>query len=154
VRAGDPYYCHCQKTARLLAEALELPPEAYSVAFQSRLGRAPWVQPYTDERIQALARGGVKSLDVICPAFAADCLETLEEVNIRYAEDFRAAGGESFRYIPALNDTPAHISALGDLLRQALSGWLLPVADAAELEERQRRASALEPLFSGSTRPR
>lgn len=153
VRAGDPYYCHCQKTARLLAESLDLPASRFSVAFQSRLGRAPWVQPYTDELIPALVQRGVKSLEVICPAFAADCLETLEEVSIRYAADFKAAGGESFRYIPALNDAPSHIAQLGALLARNLEGWLPAEVSAAERERREQRAISLEPRFSGRERP-
>jgi ferrochelatase len=86
---------------------------------------------------------------VICPAFAADCLETLEEVRLRYAEDFRAAGGESFRYIPALNDEPVHIAMLGALLSDSLSGWLLPAVSPAEIAAREQRAAVLEPAFSG-----
>jgi ferrochelatase len=152
VRSGDPYYCHCQKTARLLTEALALAPDAYSVAFQSRLGRAPWVQPYTDQLIPKLVKAGVKSLDVICPAFAADCLETLEEVSIRYADDFKAAGGDSFRYIPALNDAPVHIEMLGSLLSTALSGWMLEPSTTEDIRARQQRAAELEPAFTGTAK--
>lgn len=128
---GDPYFCFCQKTARLLAEALELPAGSWSVSFQSRLGRQPWLQPYTDLVIPQLARSGVKTMDVICPGFAADCLETLEEVALRYREDFLEAGGQAFRYIPALNADPAHIDALGQLVSRHLSGWL-PAAESAD----------------------
>lgn len=128
---GDPYFCFCQKTARLLAEALELPAGSWSVSFQSRLGRQPWLQPYTDLVIPQLARSGVKTMDVICPGFAADCLETLEEVALRYREDFLEVGGQAFRYIPALNADPAHIDALGQLVSRHLSGWL-PAAESAD----------------------
>jgi ferrochelatase len=88
VLAGDPYYCFCEKTARLIAEALQLEKGSWSVSYQSRLGKQPWLQPYTDLVIPQLARSGVSSLDVICPGFAADCLETLEEVALRYRDDF------------------------------------------------------------------
>ena len=121
VVAGDPYARQCRQTATLLAQALKLPTERWSVAFQSRLGKAPWIKPYTDVELPRLAQGGVRKLDVICPGFAADCLETLEEVAIRYAADFRLAGGEALRYIPALNDSYAHLSALADLLARELA---------------------------------
>ncbi|MES0874449.1 ferrochelatase [Sinimarinibacterium thermocellulolyticum] len=143
-QAGDPYYCLCQKTARLLAEALALAPSAWSVSFQSRVGRARWLAPYTDERIAALAGAGVRHLDVICPGFAADCLETLEEVSLRYGEAFVAAGGAALRYIPALNAQSAHIDALAALLRKHLHGW--PTAtgiDGDVVEQRQHRARSL-----------
>ena len=115
VDKGDPYFDQCQRTAAVLAEALDRT-RAWSVSFQSRLGRAPWLQPYTDQEVPRLAKAGVKKLDVICPGFSTDCLETLEEVAIRYAQDFERAGGERLRYIPALNDSPAHIDALADLV--------------------------------------
>lgn len=130
---GDPYYCHSQKTARLLAEALQLPAQRWSVSFQSRLGKQPWLMPYTDEVVKQLAARGVRRLDVICPGFSADCLETLEEVAMRYRDDFIAAGGAEYRYVPALNDAPAHIEALADLALRHLCGWPLqePGDDAA-----------------------
>jgi ferrochelatase len=151
VLAGDPYYCQCQKTARLLAEALQLAEGTFSVAFQSRFGKLPWVQPYTEPSIAALAARGVHQLDVICPGFAADCLETLEEVQLRYAETFVKAGGAALRYIPALNDDTAHIDALGAIALRQLHDWIPAPAGAAGLAARQQRASTLEPLFSGST---
>ena len=150
VLAGDPYYCHCQKTARLLAEALQLAPEQYSVAFQSRFGKLPWVQPYTEPVIQALAGRGVRRLDVICPGFAADCLETLEEVQLRYGETFTAAGGAALRYIPALNDHAEHVQALAGILLRQLRDWLPPLDDAAALQERAQRADGLQARFSGA----
>lgn len=121
--AGDPYHCHCQKTARLVAERLELPPEQWAVAFQSRFGRAEWLQPYTGALLAEWAKTGVKSVDVICPGFAADCLETLEEIAIENRQTFLESGGERYRYIPALNDTPAHIDALADLIGRHAAGW-------------------------------
>jgi len=149
VTNGDPYYCQCQKTGRLLAEALELPKDAYSISFQSRFGKAPWVQPYTDQTIRALAGRGVKSLDVICPGFSADCLETLEEISIGYGEEFHQAGGQTFRYIEALNDHDEHIDAIGTMLDAHLAGWLMPVPAAEEGNIRVARAAALENAFYG-----
>ena len=121
VDAGDPYHEQCQISARLLAEALQLPAGECTVAFQSRFGKLPWVQPYTQETIVKLAGQGLRKLDVICPGFAADCLETLEEVAIRYAEDF-ARGGGTLRYIPALNDHGSHLDALSGRLLRELNG--------------------------------
>ena len=141
---GDPYYCHAQKTARLLAAALELSDTQWSVSFQSRIGRAKWLSPYTDVVIDQLAHQGLKRLDVICPGFPTDCLETLEEVALRYGEQFRAAGGESLRYIPALNARGDHVEALAQLAERHLSGW--PVTTArpspghdAHIEHRARQ---------------
>ncbi|AXQ28825.1 ferrochelatase [Solimonas sp. K1W22B-7] len=139
-RAGDPYFCHCHKTARLLAERLGLSEGQWSVSFQSRLGRTPWLQPYTEPQIQKLAKGGLRKLDVICPGFSADCLETLEEIALRYGESFRKAGGEALRYIPALNDSPAHIAALKKLVERELAGWEYPAESVADLEARVARA--------------
>ncbi|MCX7060525.1 MAG: ferrochelatase [Gammaproteobacteria bacterium] len=153
VTAGDPYYCQCQKTGRLLAEALELPKDSYSISFQSRFGKAPWVQPYTDATVRALATRGVKTLDVMCPGFAADCLETLEEISIGVGEDFVAHGGSAFRYIPALNDHDEHIEMIAGLLEDGLAGWLMPVPEADAVETRLARAAALEPAFRGQVLP-
>lgn len=121
--AGDPYHCECHKTARLVAEALELKRDDYRVAFQSRVGREEWLRPYTDETVAALARGGVRTLDVISPGFSADCLETLEEIAMQNAEIFREHGGGALRYIPALNDRADHIRFLADLAMKHLAGW-------------------------------
>jgi ferrochelatase len=122
-RAGDPYHGQCQRTAQRLADALELKPAEWAIGFQSRIGRAAWLQPYTDHLIETLARDGVKTLDVIAPGFAADCLETLEEIRLRYAALFREKGGGELRYIPALNDEPAHIAALAGIARRQLQDW-------------------------------
>lgn len=142
---GDPYYCFSHKTARLTAAALGLDDSQWSLSFQSRVGRAQWLSPYTDVAIERLARSGTRRLDVICPGFAADCLETLEEVALRYGEQFRAAGGEALRYIPALNARPTHIDALAALARRHLAGWpeiaTAPV-DAALVQRAQAQLQA------------
>jgi ferrochelatase len=128
--AGDPYYCHCQKTARLVAERLALPRERYEVSFQSLFGREEWLRPYTEETMRAMAAAGVRSLDVICPGFSADCLETIEEIDGLNREIFLHAGGTSYRYIPALNDRPDHLKLLADLVRRNLAGWIEPQTSA------------------------
>ncbi|HUP92852.1 MAG TPA: ferrochelatase [Solimonas sp.] len=120
VDLGDPYLDQCRRTAQLLAAALQLGEQEWTLAFQSRVGRAAWLQPYTDLVIPQLARDGKRTLDVVCPGFAADCLETLEEVALRYAALFRASGGTALRYVPALNDAPAHVDLLASIARAAL----------------------------------
>ena len=114
--SGDPYYGQCVATAEALAQRLALPPERWQLTFQSRFGREPWLQPYTDKTLEALPGQGVRSVDLICPGFSADCLETLEEIEGENREIFEAAGGERFRYIHALNDRPEHIDALAQLV--------------------------------------
>lgn len=116
---GDPYYCHCHKTARLLAARLALADDAWSVSFQSRFGREEWLKPYTDAQLATLAARGIRTLDVIAPGFAADCLETLEEIAVEYRDIFLQLGG-TLRYVTALNDTPLHLDALSDALAEAL----------------------------------
>jgi ferrochelatase len=116
VAQGDPYRAQCERTAALLAQRLGLAREEWSVSFQSRFGRARWLQPYTIEAVAELARRGVKSLAVMCPGFAADCLETLEEIGIENRDAFRAAGGEQYHYIPALNARPDHVAAMRALV--------------------------------------
>jgi ferrochelatase len=123
IALGDPYNALCHRTAQLVAEKLQIPTDYWQVVFQSRFGRAKWLQPYCEPTLIELAKQGCKTVDIICPGFAADCLETLEEINIRYRESFLAAGGEKFHYIPALNDTPHHIHALSNLIVQNLQGW-------------------------------
>jgi protoporphyrin/coproporphyrin ferrochelatase len=120
---GDPYYCHCVKTVRLLREALGWPQERLLLTFQSRFGSAEWLKPYTAETIERLAKSGVKRLAVITPGFAADCIETLEEMGIRGAEQFHKHGGEGFAALPCLNDTEAGIAALSAIIERELSGW-------------------------------
>lgn len=112
-RDGDPYERHCQATARAVATRLGLTQADWSVSFQSRVGTAQWLAPYTTETVQALARRGVQTLDVVCPGFAVDCLETIDEIGVEAAEDFHKAGGRSLRYLTALNATESHLIALG-----------------------------------------
>jgi ferrochelatase len=144
---GDPYYCHCQKTARLVAEKLELNEAEWMVTFQSRFGREPWLQPYCDKTLEVLPAQGVKAVDIICPGFSADCLETLEEVNMDNREIFMQAGGEHYHYIPALNDREDHINALCEVLTAHMFGWpeTMPGWDAGKraLEEKHSRERAL-----------
>jgi ferrochelatase len=120
---GDPYHCECQKTARLLARQLGLDEAKYIVAFQSRLGKAEWLQPYTAPTLQSLGKAGVGRVDVICPGFVSDCLETLEEIDMEGRRDFLAAGGKEFHYIPCLNESPAWIKALSEIAEQHMIGW-------------------------------
>ena len=120
---GDPYHCHCQKTGRLVAEELELEEEQWTLSFQSRVGRDEWLRPYTDETVVELAGKGIGRLDVACPGFSADCLETLEEIAMQNAEFFEDAGGESLHYIPALNARDDHIDFLTTLIGQHTHGW-------------------------------
>ena len=124
MNAGDPYHCECQKTGRLLAEALGLGKDDYLVTFQSRFGKAEWLQPYTDVTVAALAARGVKNLAVVTPGFAADCLETLEEIAVENAEIFKHSGGENFAAIPCLNDSEAGMAVLRHLVMRELQGWL------------------------------
>ncbi len=123
VNRGDPYARQCETTARLLAQSLELQDSEWAVSYQSRLGRAAWLQPYTDATVRSLAQQGVSTLDVVCPGFAADCLETLEEIAQQNRAIFRAAGGQELRYIPALNTSPEHIAALAGLIRRHTQDW-------------------------------
>ncbi|GLQ89554.1 ferrochelatase [Dyella flagellata] len=123
VAAGDPYLHQCQVTTRLLGERLGLEASQLSMSFQSRVGREPWLQPYTDETVRRFAHEGVRRLDVACPGFAVDCLETLEEIAMQNAEFFTTAGGETLRYIPALNDSDAQVASLGALILQHGQGW-------------------------------
>ena len=118
---GDAYHCHCQKTARLLADAIETPTR---LTFQSRFGRAEWLQPYLDEPLERLPGEGVKRIAVAAPGFTADCLETLEEIALRGKEQFMGGGGERFAYLSCLNAKPGHVEFLADLAKRNLAGWL------------------------------
>lgn len=120
VEAGDPYQRKCALTARALAAALGLDDAQWSISFQSRVGTAEWLKPYTDDTLAALAKRGVRQLDAICPGFAVDCLETVDEIGHEGDETFRKAGGGSLRYIPALNATPEHVALIAHLLRSQL----------------------------------
>ena len=137
---GDPYHCECHKTARLVAERLGLREDAYLVTFQSRFGRAKWLEPYTAPTLEALARKGVGRVDVVCPGFVADCLETLEEIAMEGRETFLAAGGKEFHYVPCLNDRPAWIHALADVCELHGAGWL-PRRDARAAAEEAAAAT-------------
>ncbi|MFB9067105.1 ferrochelatase [Pseudofulvimonas gallinarii] len=128
VDAGDPYYGQCRASAAAIAARLGLAADQWSISFQSRVGREPWLQPYTDARIPELAAAGVRRLDVACPGFAADCLETLEEVAMQYRDLFLGSGGERFDYVPALNDDAGHADALAELVRAQCADWP-PFAD-------------------------
>ena len=139
---GDPYHCQCHKTTRLVAQRLGLPESSYLTTFQSRFGKAEWLQPYTDTTLKALAGQGVKSVQVICPGFSADCLETLEEIGEENRDCYLAAGGEQFDYIPCLNAEPGHITALAAIVTEQLSGWLQDKTDNAGTA-RQARARTL-----------
>ncbi len=121
---GDPYHCQCQKTTRLLRERLGWDKDAINTTFQSVFGPEEWLKPYTVEHVAALARAGKKKIAVISPAFAADCIETLEEIQGEIREAFLHAGGEVFTYIPCLNDQDGHIAALIDVVRANLAGWV------------------------------
>lgn len=141
---GDPYHCHCHKTARQLAQRLQLADHQWQLTFQSRFGRTEWLQPYTQPTVQALARSGVRKVDVICPGFVADCLETLEEIAMECRKAFLDAGGSEFGYIPCLNDRDGWIDALADIARQHLCGWIDPPAqEPADLARRVGRARGL-----------
>jgi protoporphyrin/coproporphyrin ferrochelatase len=120
---GDPYHCHCRKTARLLGEALG---RELLVTFQSRFGRAKWLEPATDTTLAALPAQGIRKIAIVAPGFSADCLETLEELAIRGRETFLAAGGTDFAYLPCLNDSPAGAAMLRTILARELAGWIDP----------------------------
>lgn len=141
-QAGDPYFCQCQKTSRLVAERLELPAARWSVAFQSRFGREPWLKPYTDHLLREWGEQGARSVAVVCPGFSADCLETLEEIAMLNRDIFLAAGGKSFHYIPALNERTDHVEALADIILERTQDWREALGEA-EIEARTRRARAL-----------
>jgi ferrochelatase len=121
---GDPYHCQCQKTSRLLRERLGWPEERIVTTFQSRFGPEEWLKPYTVEEVARLAETGIKRIAVIAPAFSADCIETLEEINEEIRESFEHAGGESFTYIPCLNADAAHVTALCAVIDDNLAGWV------------------------------
>jgi ferrochelatase len=144
LRLGDPYHCECQKTARLLRERLGLAPDRVLVTFQSRFGRAEWLRPYTEPTLRDLARGGVRRVDVACPGFVSDCLETLEEIAQECRDAFLAAGGNEFHYVPCLNDDSRWITALATIAQNHLAGWPTrePASDAA-LQAQRERARAM-----------
>ncbi len=141
---GDPYHCECQKTARLLAERLSYKPGQVVVTFQSRFGKAEWLQPYTEPTLVKLAQQGVKRVDVMCPGFTSDCLETLEEIDQEARAAYMKAGGGEFHYIPCLNDQHEWIVALSAMALRHLQGWPTTVAQSpTELAAQRERALAL-----------
>lgn len=143
LKLGDAYHCECHKTARLLAAELGLEATQYQLTFQSRFGRAKWLEPYTEATLRALARAGLRRIDVICPGFTGDCLETLEEIAMEGQQAFIEAGGQSLSYIPCLNDGAEWIAALAGIAQQHLAGWPSQAPDAAGLAATQQRAQAL-----------
>lgn len=147
--SGDPYHCQCQKTARLIAESLDLADDQWLIAFQSRVGRAEWLRPYTDETVIELGSKGTRRVDVVCPGFAADCLETLEEIELQNAKFFADAGGGTLNYVPALNARDDHVAFLARLIEKHASGWPESSTDwsgseaAREQDKSRQRALAM-----------
>ncbi len=142
--AGDPYYCQCQVSARRIANRLGLTDDQWQLSFQSRLGKAEWLKPYTDKTLQLLAKEGVRRVQVVCPGFAVDCLETLEEIAVENRDEFIEAGGEQLDYIPCLNDSAPHAALLEGLIRRHGQGWPefdgIAAIDEAALQRRVERA--------------
>lgn len=140
---GDPYHCECQKTGRLLAEALGLTSDQYRICFQSRFGFSQWLSPYTAETLKELGKQKTGRVDVVCPGFVSDCLETLEEIAIEGKAIFTEAGGGEFHYIPSLNEHPEWIKALGTIVQTHLTGWMPRRPSGEEAEQSRKRALAL-----------
>lgn len=143
---GDPYYCECRKTGRLLAERLDLEPGQYEICFQSRFGRTEWLQPYTAPTLISMAKAGIRRVDVICPGFVADCLETLEEIALEGKSLFLGAGGKEYHYIPALNEQASWLDALASLVEQHLQGWPAQTTNPQTLAGTSSRARTLGAL--------
>jgi protoporphyrin/coproporphyrin ferrochelatase len=146
---GDPYHCECYKTARLLAERLELAESHWQIAFQSRFGRAEWIKPYIASTLADYGRQGVRRVDVICPGFVADCLETLEEIGVEGRKIFLDAGGREFHLLPCLNERDDWIRALADIARQHLAGWVIESWDP-QLERNRAEDSRTRALARGA----
>jgi len=150
---GDPYHCQCLKTARLVSERLGLADDEWVLSFQSRVGRAEWLRPYTDETIVELGQSGLQRLDVVCPGFAVDCLETLEEIALQNAELFSESGGGELKYIPSLNSSADHIALLGRLIVRHAGGWPEFSNDFDKDVEREARQRSRElALAAGAER--
>ncbi|MCA9753958.1 MAG: ferrochelatase, partial [Gemmatimonadetes bacterium] len=153
---GDPYHCECHKTARLVAEELELPDDRWFVSFQSLFGKEEWLRPYTDETLEGWGKNGLGSVDVLCPGFSADCLETIDEIGRENRHVFAEAGGGRYRFIPCLNDDAEHVDALADVAARELAGWTTPknewdgAAAGSAAEATRARAHA----FEGTQSPR
>ena len=141
LQLGDPYHCECHKTARLLTERLGLTRDQVQLTFQSRFGKAKWLEPYTEPTLIQLAQAGVKRVDVACPGFTSDCIETLEEIDMEARAAFLNAGGEQFHYIPCLNDSAPWITALGYLAEQHLGGWPTRGGPDAQAQAASRAAA-------------
>ncbi|MGD8925366.1 MAG: ferrochelatase [Thioalkalispiraceae bacterium] len=141
-QAGDPYFCQCQKTARLISEKLNLASEEWMLCFQSRFGREPWLQPYLDKTLEAMPEQGIKSVQIIAPGFAADCLETLEELAMQNHNLFIKRGGEFYHYIPALNESDSHIDLLLALIKQETKSWPETDADTQPIDITSRSVNA------------
>ena len=120
---GDPYYCFCQKTTRLVAERMKLKKKDYITTFQSKFGPGEWLQPYTDKTLEELPKKGIKKIHILSPGFSSDCLETLEELEVQNKENFLSSGGERYNYIKCLNDDPQHLKMLGFLILNNIKGW-------------------------------
>jgi ferrochelatase len=140
---GDPYHCECHATGRLLAAALGLKTDEFTITFQSRFGRTQWLQPYTALTLSELGRGKLRRVDVVCPGFVADCLETLEEIDMEGRAAFLAAGGGEFHYIPCLNERDDWLHALTDIVQANLGGWTDAPPSADALQQSELRARAL-----------
>jgi len=141
---GDPYHCQCQKTARLIAAALELDEDDWQISFQSRVGREEWLRPYTDDTLKNLGRNKVARVDVVCPGFAADCLETLEEIAMQNAGLFTRSGGGELRYVPALNARDDHVVFLSRLIEKNISGWPEASSDWSLSESTRKMEKSLQ----------
>lgn len=139
---GDPYHCQCLKTSRLVAEALGLEEHEYMTAFQSRFGRAAWLQPYLDASLKAMPEQGIKSVQIVCPGFSSDCLETLEEIAVENKGYFLGAGGERFEYIPCLNAQAGHIDALEQIVMEHLATWLAQAESDGRTQDRALKLGA------------
>jgi ferrochelatase len=146
---GDPYHCECHKTARLLAEKLELAESHWQIAFQSRFGRAEWIKPYTASTLADYGRHGVRRVDVICPGFVADCLETLEEIGVEGRKIFLGAGGREFHLLPCLNERDDWIRALADIVQEHLADWVIESWNP-QLEENRAEDSRSRALARGA----
>lgn len=144
LKLGDPYHCECHKTSRLLGQALGLDASQYKVTFQSRFGKQAWLQPYTEPTLRALAKAGTQRVDVVCPGFAVDCLETLEEIAMEGKQAFLSSGGGEYHYIPCLNADPDWVEAFSGLIETHLQGWpTRQTVDAAQRNASRDRAKAM-----------
>lgn len=147
---GDPYHCQCHKTGRLLAEALGLSKDEYLVAFQSRFGKQEWLKPYLAQTLEALGKAKTARIDVVCPGFSSDCLETLEEIALEGKHIFQSNGGGEYHYIPALNEHPAWINALTQITLENLQGWVTTDWDSAQAKQSNELTRTLAKALGAS----